>query len=111
MSDADWSEAIIGATKRKAEIEKEIADKEECRRIWRDIVLHFVKYPNISQIGGNWLLSFAKTCPSDGLPRANIQYVALNLLLFHYESTIFTERMDLDVFQMLDEIVCFRSIW
>ena len=33
MSDADWSEAIIGATKRKAEIEKEIADKEEAERV------------------------------------------------------------------------------
>ena len=33
MSDADWSEAIIGATKRKAEIEKEIADKEEADRV------------------------------------------------------------------------------
>ena len=33
MSDADWSEAIIRATKRKAEIEKEIADKEEAERV------------------------------------------------------------------------------
>ena len=33
MSDAEWSEAIIGATKRKAEIEKEIADKEEAERV------------------------------------------------------------------------------
>ena len=33
MSDADWSEAIIGATKRKAEIEKEIAAKEEAERV------------------------------------------------------------------------------
>lgn len=33
MSDADWSEAIIVATKRKAEIEKEIADKEEAERV------------------------------------------------------------------------------
>ena len=33
MSDANWSEAIIGATKRKAEIEKEIADKEEAERV------------------------------------------------------------------------------
>ena len=33
MSDADWSEAIIGATKRKAEIEKEIADKEEAEMV------------------------------------------------------------------------------
>lgn len=32
-SDAEWSEAIIGATKRKAEIEKEIADKEEAERV------------------------------------------------------------------------------
>lgn len=83
---------------------KPTGSAEECRRIWRDIVLYFVKYPNISQIGANWLLSFAKTCPSDGLPRANIQYVALNLLLFHYESRIFTERIDLDIFHMLDEI-------
>ena len=39
MSDADWSEAIIGATKRKAEIEKEIADKEEAERVqkWPEI--------------------------------------------------------------------------
>ena len=33
MSDADWSEAIIGATKRKAELDKEIADKEEAERV------------------------------------------------------------------------------
>ena len=33
MSDADWSDAIIGATKRKAEIEKEIADKEEAEMV------------------------------------------------------------------------------
>ena len=32
-SDTEWSEAIIGATKRKAEIEKEIADKEEAERV------------------------------------------------------------------------------
>ena len=33
MYDADWSESIIGATKRKAEIEKEIAYKEEAERV------------------------------------------------------------------------------
>ena len=32
-SDAEWNEALIGATKRKAELEKEIADKEEAERV------------------------------------------------------------------------------
>lgn len=33
MSDEQWSDALIGATKRKAELEKEIADKEEAERV------------------------------------------------------------------------------
>ena len=32
-NDTEWSEALIGATKRKAELEKEIADKEEAERV------------------------------------------------------------------------------
>ena len=32
-NDKEWNEALIGATKRKAELEKEIADKEEAERL------------------------------------------------------------------------------
>ena len=32
-NDKEWNEALIGATKRKAELEKEIADKEEAERV------------------------------------------------------------------------------
>ena len=32
-NDTEWNEALIGATKRKAELEKEIADKEEAERV------------------------------------------------------------------------------
>lgn len=32
-NDKEWNEALIGATKRKAELDKEIADKEEAERV------------------------------------------------------------------------------
>ena len=32
-NDTEWNEALIGATKRKAELDKEIADKEEAERV------------------------------------------------------------------------------
>lgn len=58
----------------------------------------------MARIGADWLLSFANSCPQNALPRANILYVALNLLLYHYGNTIFTERTDLNVFAILDDI-------
>ena len=84
--------------------ETQTASAEECRRIWREIVLQFVRHPSVARIGADWLLSFANTCPRNALPHANIRYVALNLLLYHYGNAVFTDRPDLDVFEMLNDI-------
>ncbi|CAF1459688.1 unnamed protein product [Adineta steineri] len=79
---------------------------EKCRYIWRQIVLQFVLQPNIAIPSAHWLLSYAARLPSNSLQHANSLYVALNLFLFGYGSTIFQQQqhLNIDVFKMLDDI-------
>jgi len=77
---------------------------EQCRLIWRQIVLQFVLNPSIAIPGAQWLLSYAYRYQCNTLSHANSLYVALNLFLFGYGSTIFHKRLDIDVFKMLDDI-------
>jgi hypothetical protein len=77
---------------------------EQCRCIWRQIVLQLILNPSIAIPGAQWLLSYAYHHQSNTLSHANSLYVALNLFLFGYGSTIFQQRLDIDVFKMLDDI-------
>ena len=77
---------------------------EECRIIWRKIVLQSVLNPKIAIPGAQWLLSYARQFPANTIPHANSLYVALNLSLFGYGAKIFHERSDLKVFELLDDI-------
>jgi hypothetical protein len=77
---------------------------EQCRCIWRQIVLQVALNLNIAIPGAQWLLSYAYRHQSTTLSHANSLYVALNLFLFAYGSTIFRRRLDIDVFKMFDDI-------
>lgn len=77
---------------------------EECRSIWRKLVLQSALNPEIVIPGAQWLLSYADQFPVDTVSHANSLYVALNLFLFGYGAKIFHERSDLNVFELLDTI-------
>ncbi|CAF1242489.1 unnamed protein product [Rotaria sordida] len=77
---------------------------EQCRYIWRQIVLQFVLNSNIAIPSAEWLISYAHCFPRNSLTHANSLYVALNLFLFGYGSRIFQETLNIDVFKMLDDI-------
>lgn len=77
---------------------------EQCRFIWRQVVLQSTFNPKIAIPSAEWLLSYASRFQSNTLSHANSLYVALNLFLFGYGSRIFHERSDIDVFKMLDTI-------
>lgn len=77
---------------------------EECRCIWRKIVLQVVLNPDISISCAQWLLSYASYHQPTTLPHANILYVAVNLFLFGYGSTIFRNHLNIEVFKVLDDI-------
>lgn len=77
---------------------------EECRSIWRQVVLQLARNPMIAIPGAEWLLSYAGQFQRNTLQHANALYVALNLFLFGYGPDIFHRRPDLDVFLLLDTI-------
>jgi hypothetical protein len=77
---------------------------DECRCIWRKIVLQSAIDPSKAKLGGEWLLWYADRLQPTSLQHANSLYVALNLFLFGYGSAIFRDRLDIDVFKRLDDI-------
>jgi hypothetical protein len=77
---------------------------EECRSIWRQIVLRCVINPSSALPGAKWLFSYAERFPSNDLRHASTLYVALNLLLFAHGPLTFTNCPDIDIFKMLDDI-------
>jgi hypothetical protein len=86
------------------------ASPEQCRFIWRQVVLQCARNPNIAIPGAQWLLSYAYRLAPNTLLHANSLYVALNLFLFGYGFEIFRERLDINVFKMLDDIArCFEE--
>lgn len=77
---------------------------EQARYLWRQIVLQVVLNPNIAIPCAQWLHSYAYYHSSTTLQHANILYVALNLFLLAYGSKIFQNRLDINVFKILDDI-------
>ena len=77
---------------------------EECCYIWRQLVLLFATDPSVAKPGAEFLLSYANSLERHHLQYANSHYVALNLLLFHYGPTIFTQCTQMDPFVTLSTI-------
>lgn len=77
---------------------------DQCRYIWRKIVLQCVLDPSIASPGAKWLVSYAQHLPRSNLQHAKNFYVALNLLLYGYGTEIFRETISIDVFKTLDYI-------
>ena len=77
---------------------------DECRYLWRQVVLQSARNPSTSIRSAQWLLSYADRFQTNTLQHANTLYVALNIFLFGYGSTIFQEHPNIDVFKILDDI-------
>lgn len=87
-----------------AQLQLQNPNAEECRYIWRQIVLQSALNPSVAIVGAEWLLSYAARLQCSTLQHANSLYVALNLFLFGYGPAIFRQRIDINVFKILDDI-------
>lgn len=81
--------------------------EEKCRYIWRQLVLLLPTNPSVARAGAEGLLSYANTLERHHLQYANSLYVVLNLFLFHYGDTIFTECSQMHPFVTLETIACY----
>lgn len=82
----------------------ENSTSEQCRIIWRQIVLQCTYNPDLAIHGAQWLLSYAHRLDSHTIQHANSLYVALNLFLFDSGTDFFQKYPHIQLFQILDDI-------
>ncbi|CAF2975049.1 unnamed protein product [Rotaria sp. Silwood2] len=98
LGSSDEFEAMLN------QINVKVADDNQCRYVWRQIVLQLPDHSQLAPKCADWLFNYAACHPSNKLARASSLYVALNIFLLAYGPNFVNERSEDDVWSILEDI-------